>query len=64
MILGIITKVDAIGGAEVFFPNLDKDENFVCIDEGEPIEDNGYAIRFTTYENKARKSLEYKGEKK
>lgn len=60
----LVTKVDAIGGAEVFFPNLDKDENFVCIDEGEPIEDNGYIIRFTTYENRARKSLEYKGEKK
>ena len=57
----LVTKVDAIGGAEVFFPNLDKDENFVCIDEGEPIEDNGYIIRFTTYENRARKSLEYKG---
>ena len=46
-----VTKVEAIGGAEVFFPNLDKDENFVCVDEGEPIEDNGYIIRFTKYEN-------------
>ena len=48
-----VTKVEAIGGAEVFFPNLDKDENFVCVDEGEPIEDNGYIIRFTKCENKA-----------
>ena len=48
-----VTKVDAVGGAEVFFPNLDEHENFICVDEGEPIEDNGYTIRFTKYENKA-----------
>lgn len=47
----LVTKVDAVGGAEVFFPNLDKTENFVCVDEGEPIEDNGYTIRFTAYKN-------------
>ena len=49
----LVTKVDAVGGAEVFFPNLDERENFVCVDEGEPLEDNGYTIRFTKYENKA-----------
>ena len=48
-----VTKVDAVGGAEVFFPNLDELENFVCVDEGTPIEDNGYIIRFTTYQNTA-----------
>ncbi len=53
----LITKVDAIGGAEVFFPNLDLLENFVCVDEGEEIEDNGYTIRFTKYKNNAVKSL-------
>ena len=47
-----VTKVDAVGGAEVFFPNLDENENFICVDEGEPIDDNGYTIRFTKYENK------------
>ncbi len=52
-----VTKVDAVGGAEVFFPNLDEDENFVCVDEGEPIEDNGYTIRFTTYKNLNPKAL-------
>jgi len=41
----------------VFFPNLDEMENFVCVDEGEPIEDNGYIIRFARYENRAVKSL-------
>ena len=47
-----VTKVDAIGGAEVFFPNLDEMDNFVCVNEGEPVEDNGYSIRFTEYRNK------------
>ena len=43
----LITKVDAVGGAEVFFPNLDEHEDFVCVDEGEWLQDNGYNIRFT-----------------
>ena len=53
----LVTKVDADGGAEVFFPNLDEDKNFVCVDEGEPMDDNGYTIRFTKYENRAVLSL-------
>ncbi|MBQ2701905.1 MAG: dihydrofolate reductase [Clostridia bacterium] len=53
----LVTKVDAVGGAEVFFPNLDEEENFVCVDEGEPIEDNGYTIRFTKYKNQNVKEL-------
>lgn len=53
----LVTKVDADGGAEVFFPNLDANEDYVCVDEGEPIEDNGYTIRFTRYKNNAVKSL-------
>lgn len=48
----LVTKVDTIGGADTFFPNLDEDENFICIYESEPIDDNGYTIRFTTYQNK------------
>lgn len=48
----LVTKVDAVGGAEVFFPNLDEMDNFVCVNEGEPVEDNGYIIRFTEYRNK------------
>ena len=50
----LLTKVNADGGATVFFPNLDEDPNFTCIDEGEPIQDGVYEIRFTTYENKKR----------
>ena len=53
----LITKVEAVGGAEVFFPNLDENPNFICVDEGEPIDDNGHIIRFTTYENLSVKSL-------
>lgn len=47
----LVTKVDAVGGAEVFFPNLDEHPDFECVYESERIEDNGYAIRFTTYRN-------------
>ena len=53
----LVTKVDAVGGAEVFFPDLDKDENFTLVYESEPIDDNGLTIRFTTYRNSAPKTL-------
>ena len=53
----LVTKVDAIGGATVFFPNLDENENFTCVDEGEPIEDNGHTIRFCEYVNNAVKKI-------
>ena len=53
----LVTKVDAIGGAEVFFPNLDADKNFTCVYESDPIDDNGLTIRFTTYLNKNVRSL-------
>ena len=52
-----VTKVEAVGGAEVFFPNLDAHPDFVCEDEGEPVEDNGYTIRFTFYRNMVVKPL-------
>lgn len=48
----LVTKVEAVGGAEVYFPNLDEREDFECVEEGEQIEDNGYMIRFTRYVNK------------
>ena len=53
----LLTKVDADGGAEVFFDNLDKLDNWSMTQCSEPEEDNGYTIRFTTYENSAVKSL-------
>lgn len=45
----LLTKVDADGEATVFFPNLDEDPSFECADEGTPIQDGDYQIRFTTY---------------
>ena len=49
----LVTKVAAEGGADVFFPNLDVDGNFVVESESEAVEDNGYTIRFVTYRNLA-----------
>lgn len=46
-----ITKVDEIGEAQVFFPNLDEKENWSEVESGEPIIDNGHTIRFTKYVN-------------
>ena len=52
-----VTKVDAVGGAEVFFPNLDEHPDFECVNESGPIDDNGHTIRFTFYQNKNPKKL-------
>ncbi len=48
----LVTKVEADGGAEVFFENLDNMEGWQKIAQSEPLETNGYNVRFTTYENK------------
>jgi len=56
----LLTKVDADGGAEVFFDNLDKLDNWKMTYESEPQEDNGYTIRFTKYENSSILPLEVK----
>lgn len=48
----LVTKVDADGGADVFFPNLDEDESWDEEARGEDEEDNGYLIRFCRYRNK------------
>ena len=53
----LVTKVDAVGGAEVYFPNLDKNPDCICVDEGTPLDDNGLTIRFTTYKNVNVKAL-------
>ncbi len=45
------TKVDADGGAQVFYENLDKLDNWSCVYESEPVQDGEYTIRFTTYKN-------------
>lgn len=53
----LVTKVDADGGADAFFPDLDKRADFECVDEGEPIEDGGFIVRFTRYKNKKAEAL-------
>ncbi len=47
----LVTKVNADGGAEVFYENLDKVAGWKCVSESEPQETNGYEIRFTVYKN-------------
>lgn len=47
-----VTKVDADGDATVFYPNLDEHEDWTCADEGTPVTDGEYSIRFTTYVKK------------
>ena len=47
----LVTKVDADGGAEVFYENLDELPNWSCVYESESEQTNGYNIRFTTYKN-------------
>ena len=44
-----VTKVDADGDAEVFFPNLDAAPDWKLARCGEPISDNGFTIRFCRY---------------
>ena len=53
-----LTKVDADGGAELFFDNIDEIETFECISESEPLVDNGFRIRFCYYKNNAKKDIE------
>ena len=48
----LLTKVNADGSATVFFPNLDEDPNFECVDEGVPVQDGEYEIRFSVYNRK------------
>ncbi len=52
-----LTKVDAIGGAEVFFVNIDEDKNFEVVSESETIRDGDYDIKFVTYHNKNKQAI-------
>lgn len=44
-----VTKVQADGGAEVFFPNLDEMPDWKLARQSEEVEDNGFMLRFRTY---------------
>lgn len=54
----LLTKVLADGGAEVFFPNLDEDDNFELVEEGEVVKDGEIDIKFTTYINKNKMDID------
>lgn len=49
----LVTRVDTVGHADTFVPDLDEDDNFDLASESAPIEDNGYTIHFCTYKNLA-----------
>lgn len=49
----LVTKVDAVGGADVFAPDLDLDPSFELVKESPPVADNGYTVTFCTYRNRA-----------
>lgn len=46
-----VTKVDSCKPADKFFPDLDKDENWVLAREKEEMEYKGIRYRFTTYKS-------------
>ena len=46
-----VTRVDAEGGATVFFDNLDNMDGWHCAEAGPWLVDNGHSICFCTYTN-------------
>lgn len=48
----LVTKVDAVGGADAFFENLDNNPAFELISQSPPQITNGYTVAFTVYKNK------------
>lgn len=45
-----LTMVEADGGAEVFFDNLSELPNWKMVESSGPVEDNGYTIKFTVWQ--------------
>ena len=52
-----LTKVNADGGAEVFFVNLDEEKDFELIEESAPEMDGDIEIKFTIYRNNNKKEI-------
>ena len=52
-----LTKVNADGGAEVFFVNLDEHPDFKLVKESEPEMDGDIEIKFTIYQNINKKEI-------
>ena len=53
----LVTKVDAVGGADAFFEDLDKNPDFLLVSKSQPTVTNGYTITFDTYKNNAVKEM-------
>lgn len=51
----LVTKVGACPASDVFFPNLDESEDWICTDPGEPQEENGIPYRFCVYKRTGKK---------
>lgn len=47
----LVTKVQAVGNADTYFPNLDEMSEWSCVSESEEQEDGDYKIKFCTYSN-------------
>jgi dihydrofolate reductase len=47
----LVTKVDAVGGADAFFENLDANPDFQLVHLSDDEITNGYKINFATYKN-------------
>ena len=45
-----ITKINRAWPADAFFPDLDADPAWQVTEEGEPLEHEGLAFRYVTYE--------------
>ena len=52
-----VTKVDAVGNADVFFENLDNIDGWCLSESSQEIVDNGYKLKFTIYKNLNPKSI-------
>ena len=48
----LVTKVNADGGAQVFFENLDEKPGWECVKATAPLETEDMLIRFTIYRNR------------
>ena len=48
----LVTRVEAGGGADAYFENLDNKPDFELVYCSQPQQTNAYIIRFTTYKNK------------
>lgn len=51
----LVTKVDADGGARVFFEDLDANPDWIKVSESDPVLDEGLTLSFCEYKNNNKK---------